>query len=85
MPIQTRRRIYRSAELPALLQLSDEAIAWFVKCGQLTPTIINGEVFFDSRVLKALKATRVWRLLRKRNHVQQRSAGSVPNHQDAKN
>ena len=54
MPLNPDRRLYQPAELPAVLQLSEEQIDWLVSTGQLNPIRIAGEERFDSRDVNQL-------------------------------
>lgn len=54
MAMTSDRRLYQSAEVPVLLQLSQEQIDWLVDTGQLTPIRIAGEERFDSRDINKL-------------------------------
>jgi hypothetical protein len=66
MPIQSHRGLYRSAELPALHQLSDEARFWFVETGQLKLVLVAGKVRYSKRELNALMAKYFPQFKRKR-------------------
>ncbi len=57
MPISPDRLLYHAAELPEVLQLTQDKVDWLVKTGQLRPVRIAGEVGFTSRELDALIAT----------------------------
>lgn len=54
MTLQADRRLYTPAELPSLLQLSQEQIDWLVSTRQLQPLKICGESRFDSRAIDQL-------------------------------
>jgi hypothetical protein len=70
MRIQSARRLYQSAELPAVLQLSTEQTDWLIRTGQLNPIRIAGETRFDSRELDALIDTYAHIARRKKAYVQ---------------
>lgn len=57
MPIHPERRLYTPAELPSVLQLSQEQIDWLVNTGQLQTVRMCGEVRFDSRDIDRLIST----------------------------
>jgi hypothetical protein len=48
------RRLYAGADLPELLQLTQEQIDWLVSTRQLQPLKICGESRFDSRQIDDL-------------------------------
>jgi hypothetical protein len=70
MPLQSDHRLYRPAELPTMLQLSQEQIDFLVRTGQLNSIRIAGEVRFDSRQLDALIDTYVQIAKRRNTDVQ---------------
>jgi len=57
MPLHSNRRLYQPAELPTLLQLSQEQIDFLVRTGQLKSIRIAGEERFDSHELDELIQT----------------------------
>jgi hypothetical protein len=54
MATQQDRRLYAGAELPELLQLTQEQIDWLVNTRQLQPIKICGESRYDSRQIDDL-------------------------------
>jgi hypothetical protein len=48
MSVPLQRRLLQHAELPALLQLTQEQIDWLVNTRQLQPLQICGQTRFDS-------------------------------------
>jgi hypothetical protein len=70
VPLQSDRRLYQPAELPTVLQLSQEQINWLTNTGQLNPIRIAGEIRYDSRELDALIDTYLQIAKRKKTYVQ---------------
>ena len=70
MPIHSDRRLYQSAELPGVLQLTQEQTDWLIRTGRLNPIRVAGEVRFDSRELDNLINSYIQIAKRKNTHVQ---------------
>jgi hypothetical protein len=66
---QSDRRLYQLAELPEVLQLTQEQIDWLINTDQLHPIRIAGEVRFDSRELDAVIVTYLQIAKRKKHNV----------------
>ena len=70
MERRSERRLYRTHELPTILQLTQKQVDQLVRTGQLRPIRICGEERFDSNELDQLIDTYKQITQRKREHVQ---------------